>query len=181
VVQWAIILADQWQFEGRGEGFDVKQIIVAAGIAALGFATMDAVAAGCEDYADRAVRQFKASQILACGFSGPRWMENLDAHAGWCEEMSFATVESEDSARQESLVSCVSGRYKAAVVSCHMYAQRAVEQNRVNEQMACGFTGPRWQNNYDAHYAWCTQRNEGALRFEDEGRRLQIKQCIGRD
>ncbi|MDX2265632.1 MAG: hypothetical protein NW215_11770 [Hyphomicrobiales bacterium] len=39
---------------------------------------------------------------------------------------------------------------------CRDYADEAVEQNEINERRRCGFSGPRWSNFEEAHYAWCS-------------------------
>lgn len=40
-------------------------------------------------------------------------------------------------------------------VYCKKYAQTAINQNVRNIQRRCGFTGSRWQSNYEPHYDWC--------------------------
>jgi hypothetical protein len=63
----------------------------------------------CNYYADRAVRQFRASQALYCGFSGARWHANRGVHYDWCASgQPFASLNSEDQARLSALRLCVS-------------------------------------------------------------------------
>ena len=61
----------------------------------------------CDYYASRAVRQFRANEAMACGFSGPRWQANLAAHKNWCLNVTYAAINQEDQARRNSLLLCV--------------------------------------------------------------------------
>lgn len=38
---------------------------------------------------------------------------------------------------------------------CNDYSQNAIEQNELNEERNCEFSGPRWQSNRAPHFAWC--------------------------
>lgn len=38
---------------------------------------------------------------------------------------------------------------------CSAYAHQAVGQNEDNLRRGCGYSGARWQSNYDNHYNWC--------------------------
>jgi hypothetical protein len=40
---------------------------------------------------------------------------------------------------------------------CEQYAGTAIEQNEENLKRHCGFTGPRWSSDYNAHYQWCCE------------------------
>jgi hypothetical protein len=59
---------------------------------------------------------------------------------------------------------------------CNSYADDALEQQETNEELDCGFSGPRWSDNRTNHFAWCMlfpQRAEA----EQEARREQLREC----
>lgn len=99
------------------------------------------------------------------------------AHEGWCLSASFSDVASEDDMRRSLIRACISTRYAPGAIAdmgCHTYAQRAAEQARAAEALGCGFSGPRWTTDYDAHHGWCAQQPESALHAEDSGRFAQL-------
>lgn len=62
---------------------------------------------------------------------------------------------------------------------CNRYANTAVSQNTENIRLRCGFTGPRWQSNYNNHYNWCLNVSKS---YADEETRLRIealRKCQG--
>ena len=46
--------------------------------------------------------------------------------------------------------------YAGAMRQCDAYAHKAAKQAEFNSQNNCGGTGPRWTQDRDAHFAWCT-------------------------
>lgn len=62
---------------------------------------------------------------------------------------------------------------------CRWYAQTAVQQNQENLGARCGFTGRRWQSNYDAHYNWCVRGGgEGIMpKSENNARQDSLRRC----
>lgn len=64
---------------------------------------------GCNQYANRAVQQFKLSQGRAgCAANNPpgRWQGNYDAHYGWCIRVSDPARGAEQAARDQWLNRC---------------------------------------------------------------------------
>ena len=39
--------------------------------------------------------------------------------------------------------------------NCEWYANLALQQQKINLDRACGFTGPAWSTNRSAHLSWC--------------------------
>ncbi|MFT3987704.1 hypothetical protein [Aestuariivirga sp.] len=62
---------------------------------------------------------------------------------------------------------------------CALYAQKAVKQQKKNINMDCGFHGPRWQMNYDAHFAWCLGVPPAVADAETQARVNQLASCTG--
>ena len=60
---------------------------------------------------------------------------------------------------------------------CRQYANTSIDQNRLNTSRRCGFSGNRWQSNYDHHFNWC----RGVLPYKSDretaARRNQLNGC----
>lgn len=39
--------------------------------------------------------------------------------------------------------------------NCSNYAHTAVDDQYTNARRHCGYSGPRWNNDFNAHYRWC--------------------------
>src|SRR5262245_28259194 len=65
----------------------------------------------CQDYAERAVSQYKDMQnVKGCKRADDaRWNGNLKKHKSWCLKASESLLESEDRARGEYLAKCGKG------------------------------------------------------------------------
>jgi PAN domain len=62
--------------------------------------------------------------------------------------------------------------------SCQDYANNAVTQQQRNLETRCGFSGPRWNPNYNDHYIWCM--NGDNLKYtkgEQQMRQVALDQC----
>lgn len=53
---------------------------------------------------------------------------------------------------------------------CNEYAETAVAQNVQNLERHCGFTGPRWSSDYNAHYQWCIKALRESADSENRAR-----------
>ena len=60
---------------------------------------------------------------------------------------------------------------------CRAYAQAAVAANRQNQSRGCGFSGPRWQNDFNAHFQWCLSVGIDRPRAEAQARADQLAHC----
>ena len=39
--------------------------------------------------------------------------------------------------------------------NCEVYVKKALEQHKLNVDRKCGFTGPAWSMDLNAHLSWC--------------------------
>jgi hypothetical protein len=68
------------------------------------------------------------------------------------------------------------GRHGGRKNFCEKYAESAVDQSRQNSRRGCGYTGDRWNSNYQKHFKWCmsvdreTADSEAGARADDIGR-----------
>jgi hypothetical protein len=71
-------------------------------------------ASACQDYAERAVLQYKDMQnVKGCKRADDaRWHGDLKKHKSWCLKQRESLLESEDRARGEHLVKCGKDRVK---------------------------------------------------------------------
>lgn len=132
----------------------------------------------CRQYAKNAVDAFLEMERSRCGLrEPPRWQSNPDAHYNWCRTAPALWLNSEEGFRQNQLRVC---RREPAAVDCDEYAKSANSQQTSNLNAHCGFTGARWQNNYDAHLSWCLSMPIAAANSEWELRLKMLSLC-GRD
>lgn len=64
-----------------------------------------------------------------------------------------------------------------AQANCDWYAQTALKQQQENERLKCGFTGPAWTSDLNAHQAWCSNVAPEEMKSEAQAREQQIKTC----
>lgn len=65
----------------------------------------------------------------------------------------------------------------ALAQGCRAYAENAIGQHAENLRLNCGFTGPRWNNNFGRHRNWCTTVGDAARARENNARGRQLEQC----
>ena len=73
----------------------------------------------------------------------------------------------------------MSSAQAANPVVCTAYANGAVQQQKKNLALGCGFVGPRWMKNFGAHYAWCLGAPLGFVQSEGNARAAMLQQCAG--
>ncbi|HMT93792.1 ankyrin repeat domain-containing protein [uncultured Thiothrix sp.] len=61
----------------------------------------------CQDYAAKAVYQFRSQQMLNCGFADSRWNEEGAGQHHWCRTVRPKATENETKARAELLLKCM--------------------------------------------------------------------------
>lgn len=60
---------------------------------------------------------------------------------------------------------------------CQNYAAKAVQQNKSNLSLSCGFTGLRWNNDQKGQYNWCLTVSKTITDKEDQARSTDLAQC----
>lgn len=64
---------------------------------------------------------------------------------------------------------------------CQTYARDAVARNVENLRRHCGYVGPRWQSDLNAHLEWCrgvSNRNSSQLAAEQQARSDMLDACL---
>lgn len=61
----------------------------------------------CQDYAAKAVYQFRSQQLMNCGFADTRWNENGAGQHHWCRTVRPKETENETKARANALMKCM--------------------------------------------------------------------------
>lgn len=129
----------------------------------------------CRHYASLAVQDNAANIRMRCGYSGPRWRSDFNAHYNWC--MGLREVAGRDTPdadetllRGVMLTGCV----------CYQYAREAKKVVESNLSLGCGFSGARWVNSHSFHYDWCTHlpANSTLHISEERARSAELWGCI---
>ena len=60
---------------------------------------------------------------------------------------------------------------------CASYAQTAIDQQRKNLDLGCGFAGPVWSNDYRAHYQWCREVDSALTEAGTLFREEELQKC----
>jgi hypothetical protein len=61
--------------------------------------------------------------------------------------------------------------------NCTWYAETALKQQQRNERGKCGFAGPEWNMNRQAHLAWCATQNPDRWKAEAQKREQMLASC----
>jgi len=61
---------------------------------------------------------------------------------------------------------------------CKYYAKTAVEQNKKNIQLKCGFKGSRWNNDKQGQEKWCLNVLDIVSQEENTARKQKLKTCF---
>jgi hypothetical protein len=147
-------------------------IVLGVSVAALAPSAADALEF-CDMYATKAVNQIDTAVMKRCNFTGPRWSPDKEMHRKWCLALNGDQTlpNSENEARDAEIEDCT--------VWCRNYGRQAsyaaYENFRV---LKCGYTGPRWSQDYEMHQNWCLFEGTQALaNAENEARRVALKDC----
>jgi hypothetical protein len=65
----------------------------------------------------------------------------------------------------------------AQAASCNWYADMAIKQQQQNEVRKCGFTGPEWSTNRQAHLAWCGTQSPDSWKAQAQNRERKLTGC----
>lgn len=61
---------------------------------------------------------------------------------------------------------------------CEQYAKTAVEQNKKNKDLSCGFTGSRWNDDEKGQYNWCLTVTDTITIGEQLARKDKLGSCL---
>ena len=102
----------------------------------------------CTDFANAAVQLAQQASDLKCGFNAnaPQWSTNAASQNALCKSLSLNAANAAQSSQRSEVDHCT---------ACRGYAKAAVSAAIVNVRYECGFGGPRWGLNEDAHFGWC--------------------------
>jgi len=65
----------------------------------------------------------------------------------------------------------------AQALNCNWYADTALKQQQQNEQRKCGFKGPEWSSNKQAHVSWCSTQAPDRWKSEAQKREQMLAGC----
>lgn len=140
----------------------------------------------CKNYALKSVQQNQEQAKLGCGFQPPAWSNDHQMHFDWCVKGNNAAgIQSEIGFRDAQLAACKQAKASAQgqpnSVICNHYATVAMATIKKASGLTCALLqGPRWVNNYNAHYNWCMSAQAPLARFnETVARNLELKKCGG--
>jgi len=64
--------------------------------------------------------------------------------------------------------------------NCEWYANLALQQQKINLDRACGFTGPAWSTNRAAHLSWCVSVAPEVWKEQAKQRDQMLAKCPAR-
>ena len=76
-----------------------------------------------------------------------------------------------------SALAAASAGASAQAANCNWYADTALKQQRRNERAKCGFTGPEWGMNRQAHLVWCATQDPDRWKAEAQKREQMLAGC----
>ena len=156
----------------------------------------------CNKYADKAVAQYKlAKKNNLPNINWPVWSDDWKGHYNWCKTVSEDAATKQTVFRDSYLkkyikeLSEFKKGYRIAKVSefpdptkliglkeriSEEYAKKAVHQNKENISNGCGFKGPEWSSDHNAHKNWCLH-GDNYLKADQvlAKRESQLKKCSG--
>jgi hypothetical protein len=131
----------------------MRLVVIAGALLLSSGQTWAAGAAACEAYAKEAAAKAQGMREFDCGYdlNEPRWVTDRKDHARWCLANPEKTIAIERAQRRGQMQVCL---------TCRVYAGMAVEAAAENSKRNCGLTGPRWNEDAAAHFAWCMARRD---------------------
>ena len=156
----------------------------------LGLASVPASADDRGVLRDTMIQWGDYDQFKATGPNGVRACAEACAKDPRCQAWTFIRTVGQcrlkhDAGPVVANACCMSG-YKAAVVSggaggkaetCADYARRAVSASNQNLSQGCGLAGPRWTDDFQAHYSWCMRVPRDSASAETQARSVDIARC----
>ncbi len=71
----------------------------------------------------------------------------------------------------------VAAQPAAAQANCETYGKLALQQQKENESLKCGFSGPEWSGDLKAHVGWCSSVGPEEWKVQLQSRTQQLAQC----
>jgi hypothetical protein len=65
----------------------------------------------------------------------------------------------------------------AEAIDCNWYAATALSQQQQNERGKCGFRGPEWSSDRQAHLTWCAGQAPDRWKKEAQRRERLLADC----
>jgi hypothetical protein len=141
----------------------------------------------CRDYALKAVEMNVEAQKLGCGFAAPVWSNNHQMHYDWCMQGANVSVASgENIKRAAELDSCRAAQANTqpavppppGLDLCGIYANEAVKAAVTADVLGCGLAGPRWVQDFGAHYNFCAGNPLPAVVLAEQiARDMELQNC----
>ena len=125
-------------------------------------------------YAQKAVAQNRENIRMRCGYTGPRWSNDYNGHFNWRLTATQFAADNEARARENDLNRCRGQANKRVLAD--QYARQAVAQNQENLRKGCGYTGPRWSNDYQGHFNYYMDYPDRAA-AEARARAAALRNC----
>lgn len=67
-----------------------------------------------------------------------------------------------------------------AQATCDWYARTALQQQKLNMDRKCGFSGPSWSLDRNAHMAWCASVSPAEWRSQAQLREQELNKCASK-
>ena len=158
-------------------------------------------AAACDQYAKSAVAQAQKNLQNKCGYTGPVWVTDYNAHYNWCLLVPNQMANDGRTGRDADLAKCSSGpkmiemqplpfeppgmapgdKMQTTQQACTSYANDSVAQHKENLAKGCGFPPPRWSADHQGHYQWCLSAPPGLAKAESQARQAELATCYGKN
>ncbi len=158
---------------------------VTGGIAGAGAPTLGGGSQGtekeeCQVYAESAMTQQRENLERGCGFQGPEWNLEFQAHLNWClhgENVKYTARGTRG--REDALARCRVSEPAAIRPEdrCVIYARTAIDQQKKNLDLGCGFVGPVWSNDRQAHHQWCQEVDPALTEAGTLLREVELQKC----
>ena len=123
----------------------------------------------CESYASSAKQFADLNGSLHCGFGGPRWNPDREAHKAYCMQTDKENSYSEARGRIADMDRCT---------TCDLYAKEALRYVNLRAISRCGKgAGPRWSTDRQVHFGWCMAARLSSLQPEQQARADEVLNC----
>ena len=136
----------------------------------------------CAVYASEAMKEINEAQALGCGFGGPGWLPDYNAHFAWCASpgVTIVDVSREDQNRLAQIAQCKQAKANdsAKAQYCTQFANDMMELARYNTEVPCGFTDSRYDPNYQGHFNWCMSVDQATAQQNRDYAGNQIQACV---
>lgn len=142
---------EQWDFSGFSEGLSI---------------VAGAVGEGAKEYQKQQSTKYSKKRDTS-------WADEKDSDydPNWNRQVAEAFNENDKPVRKQRKTKSYSN------VSCQSYGQTAVQQQRENLNLNCGFSGYKWNSSSSYHSNWCKKGNQGLTGSETNIRDKKLIEC----